>query len=101
MCGIFAVSDNKHSAELVRLGLFSLQHRGQESAGIAVSDGNKVYAQVGMGLVSEALTDSVMRRLSGKNAIGHVRYSTTGSSHIKNAQPLLFEYVHGQVAVAH
>src|SRR5258708_7387381 len=101
MCGIFAVSDHKNAAELTNLGLFALQHRGQESAGIVTALAGEVRAHVGMGLVSEVFNKNVIETLPGKTAIGHVRYSTTGASHLKNAQPLVFKNVHGPVAIAH
>ncbi len=101
MCGIFAISDNKDSAQLTHLGLFSLQHRGQESAGIAVENSGKLQAKVGMGLVSQVFSDATLAALPGTSALGHVRYSTAGSSSIQNAQPLLCSHRHGQVAIAH
>jgi len=101
MCGIFSVFGRKDSARLAHLGLFSLQHRGQESAGIAVDNGGKLSAYLGMGLVSNVFSDETLAHLNGTNAVGHVRYSTAGASLIKNAQPLLFGHIHGQVAIAH
>src|SRR5207248_8920825 len=83
-------------------GLFALQHRGQESAGIAVSDGTTLNGHAGMGLVSQVFKPRMLKEeLAGKAAIGHVRYSTTGSSKLCNAQPLLRQYLMGPVAVAH
>jgi len=101
MCGIFAITNNTKSAQLAHLGLFSLQHRGQESAGIAVDNCGLLSAHVGMGLVSQVFTDRNLSQLPGKNAVGHVRYSTAGGSAAKTAQPLLCSHVHGQIAVAH
>ena len=101
MCGIFAVSDSPNAAELSNLGLFALQHRGQESAGIVTAHNGALVAHTGMGLVSEVMTKAVLEALPGKMAIGHVRYATTGASHLKNAQPLVFKNIHGPVAIAH
>ncbi len=101
MCGIFAVSDQAEAAELTKLGLFALQHRGQESAGIVTAHKNELLAHVGMGLVSEVFSAKELGALTGRTAIGHVRYATTGASHLKNAQPLVFKTMHGPVAIAH
>src|SRR5579862_5163650 len=101
MCGIFAVSDHPEAASLTNLGLFALQHRGQESAGIVTAHKGELLAHIGMGLVSEVFSPKQLEPLMGRNAIGHVRYSTTGASHLKNAQPLVFKTLHGPVAIAH
>jgi amidophosphoribosyltransferase len=101
MCGIFAISDHPEAAELTKLGLFALQHRGQESAGIVTSGKGELQAHVGMGLVSEVFSSKELSGLTGRTAIGHVRYATTGASHLKNAQPLVFKNIHGPVAIAH
>lgn len=101
MCGIFAITNNSKSAYLTRLGLFALQHRGQESAGIAADDGKNLNLYTAMGLVSEVFDEKIINSLVGKNAIGHVRYSTTGQSSAKNSQPLLFDFRQGKVAVCH
>jgi len=100
-CGVFGVFGHPEAANLVYLGLYALQHRGQESAGIVSSEGETLHYHRGMGLVSEVFTREMIRKLPGTGAIGHVRYSTTGSSHIKNAQPFLVEYSRGSLAVAH
>ena len=102
-CGIFGVFGHAGGVEKCYLALHALQHRGQESAGIAISDGENVSVHTGMGLVSDVFKPDRLRQIAGKGdtAIGHVRYSTAGSSRIENAQPLLFEYSRGQVAVAH
>ncbi len=100
-CGVFGIWGPKTSAWQCYTALYALQHRGQESAGIAVSDGSSLQAHVGMGLVSEVFTPKTLDELRGKGAIGHNRYSTTGSSQTNNAQPLLCEYIGGQVAVGH
>jgi len=102
MCGIFAVSGRADAAELTQLGLFALQHRGQESAGIVSTDkGGELLAHIGMGLVSEVFAAGEAARLAGRVAVGHVRYATTGASHLRNAQPLVFKTGHGPLAVAH
>jgi len=100
-CGIFGVFGHRNAAELTYLGLYALQHRGQESAGIVVSDGRSMRHWRGMGLVSEVFTPEVLSGLQGKTTIGHVRYSTTGSSTAKNVQPFVVEYFGTSLAVAH
>jgi len=101
MCGIFGVFNHREASNLVYLGLHSLQHRGQESAGIASTDGNRLYSHREMGLVSAIFNEQVLQGLKGNAAIGHVRYSTAGSSDLKNAQPFVVEYAKGPLAVAH
>lgn len=100
-CGVFGVWGAPDSALLAYTATYAQQHRGQESAGIAVSTGEQLCAHSGMGLVSEVFCDDDLERLVGKAAIGHNRYSTTGSSHQANCQPLLRKYVGGQVALGH
>ena len=101
-CGVFGVWGAPDSAKLAYIALYAQQHRGQESAGIAVSDGETLNHHVGMGLVPEVFTEDILDKLEGISAIGHNRYSTTGSSKANNAQPLLEEYGGGiQVAVGH
>jgi len=101
-CGVFGIyAPDEEVARLTYYGLYALQHRGQESAGIAVSDGRSISVHKGMGLVSEVFSDSVVDHLKGKMAIGHVRYSTTGSSLLANAQPLVVHYQKGMMALAH
>ncbi|MCM8777129.1 MAG: amidophosphoribosyltransferase [Candidatus Omnitrophica bacterium] len=100
-CGIAGVYNNKHSAEIIYLSLFSLQHRGQESCGIVVCDGNTVNIKKEMGTVSEVFKDSILSSLKGSFGIGHVRYSTTGSSSSKNIQPFFSEYRGKPYAIAH
>jgi len=100
-CGVFGIFNHKNAVELAYLAIYSLQHRGEESAGIAVSDGFQINTNKGMGLVSEVFNSETLKKLSGKTAIGHVRYSTTGSSDIRNAQPFFVEYFGGSVAIAH
>ncbi|MCX7590207.1 MAG: amidophosphoribosyltransferase, partial [Kiritimatiellae bacterium] len=87
-CGLFGIYGHPQAAELTYYGLFALQHRGQESAGITVSDGLELRTHKGMGLVAQVFDKHVLASLPGRLAIGHVRYSTTGGSHIRNAQPL-------------
>ncbi|MBN2189554.1 MAG: amidophosphoribosyltransferase [Chitinispirillaceae bacterium] len=101
-CGIFGVYNHPNAAEMTYLGLYALQHRGQESSGIAVSDRQKLTTQKGMGLVSQVFgQDGRLAGLQGVHAIGHNRYSTTGSSTIVNAQPILIDFKSGQIAGAH
>jgi len=102
-CGVFAVFGHPNAALLTYYGLFALQHRGQESAGIVTSEGpnSRFRRHVAMGLVSQVFLPPDLEALKGTRAIGHVRYSTTGSSHIKNAQPLMGESGRGQLAIGH
>ncbi|MBM3946094.1 MAG: amidophosphoribosyltransferase, partial [SAR202 cluster bacterium] len=101
-CGIVGVYAPKEDvARLAFFGLFSLQHRGQESAGIATSDGQQLFCRTEMGLVTQAFHEFDLQRLPGAIAIGHTRYSTTGSSVIHNAQPFVTRGVHGQIALGH
>lgn len=100
-CGIFAVYDHEEAAKLTYFGLYALQHRGQESAGIVVSDGKTMVEHKAMGLVPEIFNENILRRLKGYIALGHVRYSTTGSSIVANAQPFRILYSGRQFAIAH
>ena len=100
-CGVVGIWGSGEAANLAYLGLYALQHRGQESAGIVASDGKSLHLEKAMGLVADVFTETRLRRLKGSMAIGHVRYSTTGSSQLKNAQPILATYRHGTVALAH
>ena len=101
-CGVFGIyAPGTNVAQLTYFGLYALQHRGQESAGIAISDGNAVKVEKGMGLVSEVFNPERLRKLKGRQAVGHVRYSTMGSSVLVNAQPLVLRYRNGDLAVAH
>ena len=101
-CGVFGIyAPDLEVARLTYYGLYALQHRGQESAGIAVSDGSNIQIDKGMGLVSEVFSDQSVAGMQGKMAIGHVRYSTTGSSLLANAQPLVVHYQKGMMALAH
>ncbi|MGZ3534500.1 MAG: amidophosphoribosyltransferase, partial [Thermodesulfobacteriota bacterium] len=101
MCGIFGIYNHIEASNLAYLGLYALQHRGQESAGIVSSDSRQLYHYRQMGLVSEIFTKDVLKKLPGKSAIGHVRYSTAGSSELKNAQPFAVDYYKGGLAIAH
>jgi len=87
-CGVFGIFGHPEAANMTYLGLYALQHRGQESAGIVTFDGNRFYEHKGMGLVSQVFKGDVLHDMVGHVAVGHTRYSTTGSSHLQNAQPL-------------
>lgn len=100
-CGVFGIWGSNDAAYQSYTALYAQQHRGQESAGIAVTDGESLQAHTGMGLVADVFTPAVLQSLRGKAAIGHNRYSTTGSSRCVNAQPLLESFIGGQVAVGH
>ena len=100
-CGVFGVYGHPEAANLVYLGLYALQHRGQESAGIVSSNGKSLISHRGMGLVADIFNTEVINRLEGTAAIGHNRYSTTGSTNLKNCQPLVVEYARGGLALAH
>lgn len=101
-CGVFGIyGPGLDVARLTFYGLYALQHRGQESAGMALADGWNVSLHKGMGLVPEVFNDRALETLKGYLAIGHVRYSTTGASHPINAQPLVFDYQRGQIGLAH
>lgn len=102
-CGVVGAYTNKPelASQLIYYGLFALQHRGQESSGIAIGTDKGIEQHKGMGLVSETFTNDVVKKLAGNVAIGHVRYSTTGSSRIENAQPLVVNYKKGSFALAH
>jgi amidophosphoribosyltransferase len=101
-CGIFGIyTSDREAARLTYFGLYALQHRGQESAGIATSDGRSARIHKGMGLVSQVFREENLAPLSGHLAIGHNRYSTTGSSHERNASPYLIETLYGPLGVAH
>jgi amidophosphoribosyltransferase len=101
MCGIFGVYPHKDAAQLACLGLYALQHRGEESAGIITRNGRKAHLHKGLGLVSDVFDEKVIRTLRGELAVGHVRYSTTGSSTIKNTQPFYVKSKIGDIAIAH
>lgn len=101
MCGIFGISNHKEAGHLAYLGLCALQHRGEESAGIVVSDGKRVRQHKGMGLVSDVFGKNQLKALRGSLAIGHNRYSTTGSSTVKNVQPFLVNHRKARIAISH
>ena len=100
-CGIFGIFGHDDAVRKTFLGLYALQHRGEESCGIATTDGKMIEYHRAMGLVSETLTPDVLAGLENRTAIGHVRYSTTGASKIENAQPFVANYANGQIAIAH
>ena len=100
-CGIIGVFGVQNAAQLAYTGLYALQHRGQESAGIVASDGQNIQSKKGLGLLSEAVKPGELEDLPGHIAVGHVRYSTTGAKRVQNIQPLVIEYSRGIVAVAH
>jgi amidophosphoribosyltransferase len=100
-CGVCGVFDHEDAAKLTYFGLYALQHRGQESAGIVASDGGKVSIHKAMGLVPEIFSESILQGLPGTMAMGHVRYSTTGSSNVTNSQPLMVTHKGCTLAVAH
>ena len=100
-CGVFGIYGHPEAANLTYLGLYALQHRGQESAGIAAADGERLRVSRAMGQVAEAFSEESLARLPGHLAIGHTRYSTAGESKLENAQPFLIDCAHGQIAVGH
>ena len=100
-CGVVAIYGHKEAAKLAYLGLYALQHRGQESAGICTSDGNEIYSHKAMGHVAEIFTQPVIASLPGERAIGHTRYSTAGDTVLLNAQPFCVSTQKGRLAVAH
>jgi amidophosphoribosyltransferase len=100
-CGVFGIYGHPEAANLTYLGLYALQHRGQESAGIAASDGAEVRTSKSMGYVADAFSEKTLEKLPGHIAMGHVRYSTAGDSKLDNAQPILIDCAHGQIAIAH
>ena len=100
-CGVFGVHNHPEAANLTYLGLHGLQHRGQESAGIVSSSGDRLHEERGMGHVARVFKKTQLRRLKGDLAIGHVRYSTAGKSNVENAQPFVIESCKGEIGVAH
>jgi amidophosphoribosyltransferase len=101
MCGIFGIYPYKEASKITSLGLYALQHRGEEAAGIITRNGSKVYLRKSLGLVSDVFAESMLKDLRGEMSIGHVRYSTTGSSNIKNTQPFYVRSKIGDIAIAH
>lgn len=100
-CGVFGIFGHREASYLTYLGLYALQHRGEESCGIVVTDAKKMSSHRGMGHVQDVFDGNHLEYLVGDRAIGHVRYSTTGSSNIKNAQPILVDYSRGEIAIGH
>jgi len=100
-CGVFGIWGHPEAAQITYYGLHSLQHRGQEGAGIVTSDGEKLTAMKGLGLINEVFANGKLNELSGKAAIGHVRYATAGGGGYENVQPLLFKSHSGSLALAH
>lgn len=100
-CGVFGIYGHEKAAELTYYALYALQHRGQESAGIATTDGAKMYHHKELGLVADVFDPDTLQSLKGFAAIGHVRYSTTGRPTVQNAQPLTFGFLRGNMALAH
>src|SRR5262245_42605724 len=100
-CGVFGIYGHSEAANLTYLGLYALQHRGQESVGIASSDGARLNLQKSMGYVADAFDQTKIEQLGGMSAVGHVRYSTAGDSGLKNAQPILIDCAHGEIAICH
>jgi amidophosphoribosyltransferase len=100
-CGVFGIHGHAEAAKLAYLGLYALQHRGQESAGIATADGARIRAVREMGYVNDIFDQATLASLPGHIAIGHTRYSTAGESKLSNAQPIIIDCVHGQVGVCH
>ncbi|HXV50379.1 MAG TPA: class II glutamine amidotransferase, partial [Candidatus Binatia bacterium] len=100
-CAVMGVYGHPEAANMVYLGLYALQHRGQESCGIVSSDGKGLTSHRQMGLVADAFKEEVIKQLKGASAIGHNRYSTQGQSHLKNAQPFVVEYSQGPIAISH
>ncbi|MGI8552363.1 MAG: amidophosphoribosyltransferase, partial [Dehalococcoidia bacterium] len=101
-CGVFGVyGPGRDVARITFYGLYALQHRGQESAGIATVDGDELHVRTSMGLVAQVFDEEDIKRLPGQLAIGHTRYSTTGSSRLSNAQPIVVDGPHGKLALGH
>jgi amidophosphoribosyltransferase len=100
-CGLFGIYGHKEASTLTYLGLYALQHRGEESCGIVSSNGKRIFQQRGMGTISDVFNKDSLKKLKGHFAIGHVRYSTTGTSTIKNAQPFLINHKKGSIAIGH
>ena len=100
-CGVFGVCDSQDAANIAYLGLYALQHRGQESAGIATLEDGRIHIEREMGYVADVFDEARLSRLPGRTAIGHVRYSTAGASLLINAQPIVFATGRGPLALAH
>ena len=100
-CGVFGIYGHAEAANMTYLGLYALQHRGQESAGIATANEDRLHLSRAMGYVADAFDEDALSSLQGEAAIGHVRYSTAGDSKLVNAQPILIDCAHGQIALCH
>ena len=100
-CGVFGVYGHPEAANLVYLGLYALQHRGQEGAGITSSDGKNLHTEKGIGLVADIFREKRLKRMPGHLAIGHNRYSTAGGGGVKNVQPIVADFQQGSLAIAH
>jgi len=100
-CGLFGIINNKHASWLTYLGLYALQHRGEEACGIVTNNKGVLSVHKATGLVNDVFNEQLLNKLKGDMACGHVRYSTTGSSVLKNAQPLLIDYAKGSICIAH
>ena len=100
-CGVFGIFGHPEASNLTYLGLYALQHRGQESAGICSADGRQMYVEKAMGLVADIFSEKRLKKLPGYIAIGHNRYSTAGSSILKNVQPIIANFSLGTLALAH
>src|SRR5258706_584372 len=100
-CGVFGIYGHPEAANMAYLGLYALQHRGQESAGIASSDGGRLHVSRAMAYVNEAFSEATLASLVGSLAVGHVRYSTAGESRLANAGPLVIDCAHGEIAICH
>lgn len=100
-CGVCGIYGHQDASKLTYFGLYALQHRGQESAGIVASNGTAIARHKAMGLVPEVFSEAILQTLTGHMAVGHVRYSTTGSSHVVNAQPFTVTFRGGSISVAH
>src|SRR4051812_3835312 len=101
MCGIFGISNHSDAARMTYLGLYALQHRGQESCGVSSSDGEEMFTHKAMGHVADVFTEDALNKLKGDRAIGHTRYSTAGDSSEGNAQPIVVKCAHGTVSLVH
>ena len=100
-CAVFGIAGHAEASNLAYLGLYAMQHRGQESAGIAAADGHRVLVSKDMGYVADIFNSDRLAALTGTSAIGHTRYSTAGDSKLNNAQPILIDCTHGQIAIGH
>ncbi|OGW75804.1 MAG: amidophosphoribosyltransferase [Omnitrophica bacterium RBG_13_46_9] len=100
-CGLFGIYGHKEASMLIYLGLYALQHRGEESCGIVTANGKRIYQHRSMGVISDAFDKATLKKLKGHCGIGHVRYSTTGSSTLDNAQPFVIKHKRGAIVIAH